>query len=128
MKRFYPPPKAAIFNDPGSSKVDPNNSSTVIAPSLPGYTFSSAPEQRRFGIDEIADVFAELRSDVLGYSRFGAQGGDWGSFVASRLGYAYPARGICVRLNLLPVRRDAKMLENPTVQERQFSEELNYLL
>jgi hypothetical protein len=29
---------------------------------------------------------------------------------------------------LLPVRRDAKMLENPTVQERQFSEELNHLL
>ena len=59
---------------------------TVIAPSLPGYTLSFRPGQRRFGIDEIADLYAELMAGVLGYPRFVAQGGDWGAFVASVLG------------------------------------------
>ena len=63
---------------------------------------------------EIADVFAELMTDVLGYQRFAAQGGDWGGFVTSRLGYAYPERLIGIHLNLLAVRRDPKMLAEPT--------------
>src|SRR6267142_1731202 len=59
---------------------------TVIAPSLPGYTLSFRPGQQRFGITEIADLYAELMT-TLGYERFGVQGGDWGGFVASVLGH-----------------------------------------
>ena len=36
--------------------------------------------------EAIADCFAELMTEVLGYERFAAQGGDWGAFIASRLG------------------------------------------
>jgi microsomal epoxide hydrolase len=79
---------------------------TVVAPSLPGFTLSFRPGQPRFGVEEMADLFAELMSDVLGYKRFGAQGGDWGAFISSRLGYAYPERMIGIHLNYLPVRRD----------------------
>jgi microsomal epoxide hydrolase len=117
-----------MLTDPARFGADPNDSFTVIAPSLPGYTFSFTPGQKRFDIKEIADVLAELMSDVLGYSRFGAQGGDWGAFVASRLGYAYPDRLIGIHLNLLAVRRDAKMLVNPTEEERRFIKELNHWL
>src|SRR5690606_36065720 len=53
---------------------------TVVAPSLPGYTLSFKPGQKRFAVEDIADVFAELMS-VVGYRRFAAQGGDWGAFV-----------------------------------------------
>src|ERR1041384_352231 len=49
---------------------------TVIAPSLPGYTLSFRPGQPRFGVEEIADCFAELMT-ALGYECFCAQGGDW---------------------------------------------------
>ncbi len=56
---------------------------TVVAPSLPGYTLSFKPGQPRFGVEEIADCFAELMTGVLGYERFGAQGGDWGGFISS---------------------------------------------
>jgi len=79
---------------------------TVVAPSLPGFTLSFTPGQPRFGVEEMADLFAELMTDVLGYSRFGAQGGDWGAFISSRLGYAHPRRLTGVHLNYLPVRRD----------------------
>ena len=53
---------------------------------------------------EIADCFAELMTDVLGYERFAAQGGDWGAFVAARLGARHPERVAGIHLNLLPVR------------------------
>jgi pimeloyl-ACP methyl ester carboxylesterase len=82
---------------------------TVVAPSLPGYTLSFSPGQERFGVEEIADLFAELMTDVLGYPRFAAQGGDWGAFVTTRLGYAHPDRLIGIHLNMLAVRRDPKV-------------------
>ena len=78
---------------------------TIIAPSLPGYTLSFKPGQKRFGVEEIADCFAELMS-LLGYERFAAQGGDWGGFICSRLGFKYPQRLLGIHLNLLAVRRD----------------------
>ena len=81
---------------------------TVVAPSLPGYTLSFQPGQKRFGVEEIADLFAELMTGVLGYRRFGAQGGDWGAFVSSVLGWRHPEKLIGIHLNLLAVRRDPK--------------------
>ncbi len=81
---------------------------TVVAPSLPGYTLSFRPGQRRFSVEDIAETFAELMTDVLGYRRFGAQGGDWGGFIGSVLGLRYPERLIGIHLNLLAVRRDPK--------------------
>src|SRR5882757_2765852 len=65
---------------------------TVVAPSLAGYTLSFKPGQKRFGIGDIADLYAKLMTDVLDYKRFGVQGGDWGAFVASVLGHRYPER------------------------------------
>ena len=53
----------------------------MVAPSLPGYGFSFRPNQPRFGVREMAAAFAALMTDVLGYQRFGAQGGDWGAFI-----------------------------------------------
>ena len=82
---------------------------TVVAPSLPGYTLSFRPGQKRFAVEEIADLFAALMSDVLGYRRFAAQGGDWGAFVSSVLGWRHPQKLLGIHLNLLAVRRDPKI-------------------
>src|SRR2546423_2528285 len=73
---------------------------TVVAPSLPGYTLSFPPGQPRFGVEEIAEVFAELMN-TLGYAQFAVQGGDWGAFIASRLAAVYPERVTGIHLNLL---------------------------
>ncbi|HXF47493.1 MAG TPA: alpha/beta fold hydrolase [Burkholderiaceae bacterium] len=117
-----------LLTDPARFGGDARDAFTVVAPSLPGYTLSFAPGQPRFGVEEIADVFAALMTDVLGYRRFGAQGGDWGAFVTSRLGYLYPERLVGIHLNLLAVRRDPALLENPTEDERRFLAELNHFL
>jgi microsomal epoxide hydrolase len=98
---------------------------TVIAPSLPGYTLSFRPGQKRFAVEEIADLFAELMTDVLGYPRFAAQGGDWGAFVSSVLGWRHPEKLIGIHLNLLAVSRDPKRRDPKIPSENE--EEATYL-
>lgn len=115
-----------MLTDPARFGGDPADAFTVIAPSLPGYGFSFRPGQERFGLERIAEVFAQLMTEVLGYRRFAAQGGDWGAFVTSRLGLIYAERLYGIHINLLAVRRDPKMLENPTPEEKKFLDELNY--
>ena len=57
----------------------------VVCPSLPGFGFSAKPTTTGWGVDRIASSWAVLM-DRLGYSRYGAQGGDWGSAVTTALG------------------------------------------
>jgi microsomal epoxide hydrolase len=116
-----------MLTDPARFGGDPADAFTVVAPSLPGYTLSFNPGQPRFGIVQIAETFATLMSDVLGYSRFGAQGGDWGAFVTSRMGYQFADRLIGIHINLLAVRRDAS-LSNPTPEEQRFLTHLAHWL
>lgn len=101
---------------------------TVIAPSLPGFGLSFKPGQRRFSIEEIADCLADLMTEVLGYERFAAQGGDWGSFAATRLAYVYPERLIGIHLNLLPLTRNPEAVANPTPAEKTYYGELREFL
>src|SRR4051794_30763437 len=57
----------------------------VICPSLPGFGFSAKPAATGWGVDRIAQAWAVLM-DRLGYVRYGAQGGDWGSAITTALG------------------------------------------
>ncbi len=57
----------------------------VVCPSLPGFGFSAKPPTAGWGVDRIALAWASLM-DRLGYQRYGAQGGDWGSAVTTALG------------------------------------------
>ena len=100
---------------------------TVVAPSLPGYTLSFKPGQKRFGIEDIADTFAELMTEVLGYQRFGAQGGDWGCFVSSVLGWKHPGLVTGIHLNLLGVRRDPTLVSSAP-EELAYGKQLEHWL
>lgn len=97
---------------------------TLVAPSLPGYGLSFKPGQKRFGVETIADTFAALMTDVLGYQRFGAQGGDWGGSISSLLGHRFAARTIGIHLNFLIVRRDLKPLAGLPPEEQRYQTEL----
>ena len=104
------------LTDPARFGGDAADAFTVVAPSLPGYGLSFAPGQPRFSLEQIADCFADLMGS-LGYARFAAQGGDWGAFVTSRLGAVHADKLLGIHLNMLAVRRDAKLVENPTPEE-----------
>jgi pimeloyl-ACP methyl ester carboxylesterase len=79
----------------------------LVAPSLPGYTLSFAPGQKRFGVEGIAASFIKLMTEVLGYRRFGTQGGDWGAFITSRMAAMRPELFTGLHLNYLTVPRDS---------------------
>jgi len=70
----------------------------VVIPSLPGYGFSSRPA-RPIGPRRVAALWAKLMTDVLGYKRFAAQGGDWGSAVTTWLGSDFPESMIAIHQN-----------------------------
>jgi len=57
----------------------------VVCPAIPGYGFSEAPAQAGFDIRQVGACNAELM-EGLGYSRYGAQGGDWGAIATSWMG------------------------------------------
>jgi len=106
-----------MLTDPVRFGGDPMDAFTVVAPSLPGYGFSFAANQKRVGITKIADIFATLMRDGLGYAKFGAQGGDWGGFITSYLGYAYSERLVGIHLNFLPIGRDPGAVATPSAEE-----------
>jgi pimeloyl-ACP methyl ester carboxylesterase len=116
------------LTDPASFGGDPRDAFTVVAPSLPGYGLSFRPGQKRFGVEEMADCFADLMSDTLGYNRFAVQGGDWGGITAARMGYAHADKLVGIHVNLLAVRRDPNAVKNPTPEERVFLDQLNHWL
>jgi pimeloyl-ACP methyl ester carboxylesterase len=106
------------LTDPARFGGDARDAFTVIAPSLPGYGLSFRPGQQRFGVPEMADCFAALMHDVLGHKRFAAQGGDWGSGITSRLGYAHADKMIGIHLNMMMAAgRDPAQFTNPTEEE-----------
>ncbi len=115
-----------LLTDPARFGGDSADAFTVVAPSLPGYGFSFRPNQPRLGAAEIADLFAALMTDVLGYRRFAAQGGDWGAFVTSLMGASYPDRLAGIHLNMLAVRRDLTPPAHPTDEERAYLDELQH--
>jgi microsomal epoxide hydrolase len=115
-----------MLTDPARFGGDPVDAFTVVAPSLPGYTLSFKPGQPRLGIVEIAELFATLMTDVLGYPRFAAQGGDWGAFITSVLGASHADKLAGIHVNLLAVRRDHAMPPNPSEEEKRYLEELAY--
>src|SRR5436305_4041857 len=113
------------LTDPARFGGDARDAFTVVAPSLPGYGLSFKPGQKRFGVPEMADCVAALMTDVLGYKKFAAQGGDWGAAVASRLGYAYAERMIGIHINLMMAAgRDPAEFADPTAEERDYLAEL----
>ena len=71
----------------------------VVAPSLPGFAFSDKPTERGWNVERIAAAWAELMSR-LGYSRYVAQGGDWGAWVTTRLAQLHPPGLIGIHLNM----------------------------
>jgi len=71
----------------------------VIAPSLPGYGFSGPTRSTGWDVQRIALAFVELM-DRLVYTRYVAQGGDWGSQVTTRIGGLDPQHCAAIHLNM----------------------------
>lgn len=88
------------LTDPAAHGGDPADAFHVVVPSLPGYGFSGAPAEAGWGVKRVARAWAELMAS-LGYDRYIAQGGDWGSSISLHLGLADPEHVAGVHVNML---------------------------
>ncbi len=77
----------------------PEDAFDVVIPSIPGYGFSGKPTGTGWDPDRIARAWAELMKR-LGYSRYVAQGGDWGSPISSAMARQTPAGLLGIHINL----------------------------
>jgi pimeloyl-ACP methyl ester carboxylesterase len=87
------------LTDPAAHGGDPADAFHVVCPSLPGYGWSDKPDHTGWGIPRIAAAWEQLMLR-LGYDRFGAQGGDWGSMVTAALGMNHPTHLAGIHLNM----------------------------
>jgi pimeloyl-ACP methyl ester carboxylesterase len=87
------------LTDPESHGGRAGDAFHVIAPSLPGYGFSEPPRSSGWDVQRMAEAFVELMRR-LGYTHYGAQGGDWGAQVTTRIGTLDPGGCAAIHLNM----------------------------
>jgi len=87
------------LTDPAAHGGRPEDAFDVVLPSIPGFAFSDKP--REPGIDpvRIAAIEAKLMAR-LGYTRYGAQGGDWGAFISQQIALNDAAHVAGLHLNM----------------------------
>lgn len=71
----------------------------VVIPSMPGYGFSGKPTSTGWGPERMAKAWAALMNR-LGYTRYVAQGGDWGAFVVDQMGLQAPNGLLAIHTNM----------------------------
>lgn len=75
----------------------------VVAPSLPGYGFSSYPKKKGFNLRHHAEVMNKLMLQ-LGYPEYVIQGGDWGSNIVHAMGILFPDNIQAIHRNMFETR------------------------
>ena len=125
-----------LLTDPAGHGGDPADAFDVVVPSGPGYGFSDRPTQRGMNVPAMADAWARLMTEELGYHRYGAHGGDWGAFVTARLGFAHPDQVVGIHVTAVsglaaylgPGSPELSEAERKLLEERErwFQEEGGY--
>ena len=87
------------LTDPEAWGGDAADAFHVVAPSLPGYGFSGPTTAPGWNVARVARAFMTLMAR-LGYDRYGAQGGDWGAQVTTRIGAWDPDHCAAIHVNM----------------------------
>ncbi len=105
------------LSDPVAHGGNARDAFHVICPSLPGYGFSDKPTRKGWGIEKIGGAWAKLMAK-LGYSRYVAQGGDWGSMVTTAVGIQDPDHCLGIHLNMPVATPDPETMSDLTADEQ----------
>jgi pimeloyl-ACP methyl ester carboxylesterase len=87
------------LTDPTSHGGNDADAFHVVIPSMPGYGFSGKPTSTGWGPERMGRAWTELMKR-LGYTRYVAQGGDWGAFVVDQMGLQAPAGLLAIHTNM----------------------------
>ena len=112
------------LTDPASFGGAAEDAFDVVIPSLPGFGFSSKPKGRPIGAPTTAALWNRLMTDVLGYRKYGAQGGDVGSVVTAQLARQYPDALIGVHFNGIPLFGPPPLEAEQSAQEKAWAKRL----
>jgi pimeloyl-ACP methyl ester carboxylesterase len=85
--------------NPTRHRASASDAFHVVVPSMPGYGFSGKPTSIGWGPERMGRAWAELMKR-LGYSRYVAQGGDWGAFVVDQMGLQAPSGLLAIHTNM----------------------------
>jgi len=88
-----------LLTDPSAHGGKAEDAFHVVIPSMPGYGFSGKPTSTGWGPERMARAWAELMKR-LGYTRYVAQGGDWGAFVVDYMGVQAPPGLLAIHTNM----------------------------
>jgi epoxide hydrolase len=105
------------LTDPRAHGGDPADAFHLVAPSLPGFGFSSPVREPGWAMGRTARAWVELMAR-LGYDRYGAQGGDIGAGVTGMLAALDPARVVGVHVNSDPLAVAAVALPPDEVADK----------
>jgi len=95
----------------------------VIVPSLPGFGFSGRPS-KPIGPRKMASIFNSLMTDILGYKKYIAQGGDFGGTICTWLAYDFPKSLTGIHINILITRHpDGPQTEEEKEWQERFKKE-----
>jgi microsomal epoxide hydrolase len=108
-----------LLTDPAAHGGDAADSFDVVVPSLPGYGFSEKPSKTGFTF-RIGDLWHELMTNELGYQRFAAQGGDWGSLVTEQLARSHSKSLLGIHLTDVPFWHLLRRPDDPSHAEQKF--------
>ena len=114
------------LTDPGSYGGNSSDSFDVIVPSLPGYGYSEKPSTSGMDVPEIARLWVALVTEVLGYSDFVAQGGDWGAGGTTALGANHADRVKAIHLTMSSTGGDLPSDIILSEDEKKFLEHRNW--
>ena len=87
------------LTDPTAHGADAADAFHLVIPSMPGYGFSGKPTSTGWGPERMGRAWAELMTR-LGYTRYVAQGGDWGAFVVDQMGLQAPQGLLAIHTNM----------------------------
>jgi pimeloyl-ACP methyl ester carboxylesterase len=87
------------LTDPTSYGGKAEDAFHVVIASMPGYGFGGKPTERGWGPEHIASAWVELMRR-LGYTKYVAQGGDWGTLVTELMGALAPQELAAIHVNL----------------------------
>ncbi len=104
------------LTEPESHGGSPRDAFHVVVPSLPGFGWSDKPDHTGWGIPRIAAAWEQLML-AIGYERFAAQGGDWGSMVTAALGASHTTHLAGIHLNMPIVIPDPETMDSLTELE-----------
>jgi pimeloyl-ACP methyl ester carboxylesterase len=108
-----------LLTDPKGHGGDPNDAFDVIVPSLPGYAFSDKPRTND-DIFHVSDLWNELMTVHLGYDRYVAHGGDWGSTVTEILGRDHGEHVVGIHLTDIPFFHAFQKPDDPSSDEKKY--------